>query len=113
MRLAIGPVQRVRYGRGSVEETAAYVEYVRAVLVRHDLVVLDPYPECTEARRAQDLRWGCPGQADERYPVPVVLGNLATQPLVVTLRLHSGQPQAHRSVSTLMPGQSKQLGPTG
>ncbi len=39
MRLAIGPVQRVRNGRGSVEETGSYVEYVRAVLVRHDAVV--------------------------------------------------------------------------
>ncbi len=113
MRLAIGPVQRVRDGRGSVEETASYVEYVRAVLVRHDAVVLDPSTECTETRWPQDLRWGCPGQADERYPVPVVLENLASQPPVVTLRLHPGQPQAHRSVSTLIPGQSKQLGATG
>ncbi len=113
MRLAIGPVQRVRNRRGSVEETASYVEYVRAVVVRHDAVVLNPYTECTEARRAQALRWGCPGQTDERYTVPVVLENLASQPPVVTLRLHPGQPQAHRSTSTLMPGQSKQLGATG
>ena len=49
MRLAIGPVQRVRNGRGGVEETAFYVEYVRAVLVRHDAIVLDLSTECTEA----------------------------------------------------------------
>ena len=82
-----------------------HVEHVRAVLVRHDAVALDPYTERTEARWAQDLRWGCPGQADKRYPVPVVLGNLASQPPVVTLLLHPGQPQARRSISILMPGQ--------
>ena len=113
MRLAIGPVQRVRDERGSVEETASYVGHVSTVLVRHDAVVLDPYTKCTEVRRAQALRWGCPGQADERYTVPVVPENLASQPPVVTLLLHPGQPQAHRSISTLMPGQSKQLGATG
>ncbi len=107
MRLAIGPVQRVRNGRGSVEETASYVEYVRAVLVRHGAVVLDPSTERTEARRAQALRWGCPGQVDDCNPVPIVLENLAGQPPVVALRLHPGQPEAHRSVSTLMPWQSK------
>ncbi len=82
-----------------------HVEHVRAVLVRHDAVAVNLYTERTEARWAQDLRLGCPGQADERYPVPVVLGNLASQPPVVTLLLHPGQPQAHTSISTLMPGQ--------
>ncbi len=82
-----------------------HVEHVRAVLVRHDAVAPDPYTERTEARRARALRWGCPGQADVRYPVPVVLENLASQPPVVTLLLHPRQPQARRSISTLMPGQ--------
>ncbi len=48
MRLAIGPVQRVRNGRGSVEETVTHVEHARSVLVRHDTV--------TEAQWAQGLR---------------------------------------------------------
>ena len=80
------------------------------MFVRHDAVALDPYTERTEARWAQALRWGCPGQTDERYPVPVVLENLASQPPIVTLGLHPGQPEAHRPVSILTPGQSKALG---
>ena len=61
MRLAIGPVERVRDGRGSVEETASYVEHVRRVLLRDDAVAPDSLLERTKARQAQDLRGGGPG----------------------------------------------------
>ncbi len=87
MSLANGLVERARNGRRSIEITAPYIEHVRIVLVRHDAVAPNPCTEPTEARREVSSCGGFPGLPDHLYRVAVVVVNLESHLLVVTVLL--------------------------